>query len=175
MEQRTPLTDFVLREGCQVSRPRENEVYSGEERDLAEVKLAMQCPAEVQVRTATGELLMQSKQLQEDTHGSLLRSFIAAESDQQAFLFKDLSLHYFQKNHHVWEREEALSQIIQMEVFDGAAQNAANFDPADHESMKQMQEEVSLAHVPARIIQRRIENFQLIYSRVSALFNGQEG
>jgi len=40
--------------------------------------------------------------------------------------------------------------------------------------MKQMHEPVSLAQIPGRIIQRRIENFQIFMFNVSQMFSNEE-
>lgn len=52
-------------------------------------------------------------------------------------LFDDLSLHYFQKNKRLWQREEALSQIMQVEVFDSSLAAEAS-DAAELEQMRKM-------------------------------------
>lgn len=59
--------------------------------------------------TATGELQLKTEVLDAASHGNLLRGFVAADSSEQMLLFDDLSLHYFQKNKRLWQREEALS------------------------------------------------------------------
>ena len=66
-----------------------------------------------------------------------------------------------------------MSQIVQVEVFDKSlVEKNSRVSEAELSSMKKMHEEVSLAEVPGRIIARRIENFQLIYNSVVALFSG---
>ena len=71
------------------------------------------------------------------SHGNLLRGFVAADSAEQMLLFDDLSLHYFQKNKRLWQREEALSQIMQVEVFDSSLAAEAS-DAAELEQMRKM-------------------------------------
>ena len=54
-------------------------------------------------------------------------------------LFKDLSLHYYQKNNYLWQREEALSQIVQMEILDTSAVKSGSQDAdAEFNQMKKM-------------------------------------
>ena len=64
---------------------------------------------------------MKTESLSASSHGNLLRGFVAADSQEQMLVFEDLSLHYYQKNVRLWQREEALSQIVQVEVLDSYA------------------------------------------------------
>ena len=70
-----------------------------------------------------------------------------------------------------WQREEALSQITQVEVLDQSLIRRASSDDDELTSsqMKLMHEPVSLVDIPGRIIQRRIENFQIFVNSVSAM------
>ena len=53
-----------------------------------------------------------------------------------------------------------MSQIIQMEVMDPTlVVNSDSINDSEVNSMKRMLEPVSLAEVPGRIIERRLENF----------------
>lgn len=115
--------------------------------------------------------MFKTNELSAAAHGDLLRSFVSADTQQQVLLFNDLSLHYYQNRHRLWQREEALSQITQVEVFDQSLiKQSSSIQEAEIAQMRQMQEPVSLVEVPVRIIQRRIENFQLIYNSIMSLF-----
>ena len=93
---------------CRVTRPRESELANAD-RDISEAKLALRCKDSLQILTASGELQLKTEALGAASHGNLLRGFVAADSAEQMLLFEDLSLHYFQKNKRLWQREEALS------------------------------------------------------------------
>ena len=49
-----------------------------------------------------------------------------------------------------------------------------DLEESDQSQLKRMQDQVGLGEVPTRIIQRRIENFQLILSSFSSFFSGQQ-
>ena len=159
-------------ETCRVSRPRESEVFNGD-RDLNDVKLAIRCKDSFRIQTANGEPQLKTTDLSAVSHGDLLKGFVAADSAEQILMFDDLSLHYYQRNVRHWQREEALSQITQVEIVDPSLiQRTASLGSIDSEvaQMKQMHEPVSLVDIPGRIIQRRIENFQLFVNSVSSMF-----
>lgn len=104
-------------ETCRVTRPRESEVFNGD-RELTDVKLAIRCQDSFRIQTASGELQLKTQDLRSESHGDLLRGFVAADSAEQMLMFDDLSLHYYQRNVRLWQREEALSQITQVEILD---------------------------------------------------------
>ena len=158
-------------ESCQFSRPRESEIYEANDRKIDEVKLAVHCKDSFHIQTATGEMVMKTNDLDMANHNSLRQGYLSADKDGLAVLFfNDLSLHYYQKNVRQWQREEALSQIVQVEIIDPMLVHKSDLDDADEKSMRQMGEEVSIVQVPGRIIQRRLENMQLLINSVSSFF-----
>lgn len=141
-------------ETCKVTRPRESELFNAD-RDLNDVKLAIRCKDSFRIQTANGEAQLRvAKDLNASTHGDLRRGFVAADSAEQMLLFDDLSLHYYQRNSRLWQREEALSQITQVEILDQSLIQKKNSAEVESEiaQMKQMHEPVSLAEIPGRII-----------------------
>jgi len=162
-------------ETCRVTRPRESEVFNGD-RELTDVKLAIRCEDSFRIQTASGDLQLKTQDLGSASHGDLLRGFVAADSAEQMLMFNDLSLHYYQRNVRLWQREEALSQITQVEILDTSHLHKESQAAAASElaQMKQMHEPVSLAQIPGRIIQRRIENFQIFVSTVTKMFGNDD-
>lgn len=57
-------------------------------------------------------------------------------------------------------------------MFDPHLVHASSVDDADEKSMKQMSEPVSLVQVPARIIERRLENMKILVNSISSFFQG---
>ena len=159
-------------EHCRFARPRESETYDGQ-RTINDVKLTVNCKDSLHIQTATGDLSMKTTDVPMATHGNLLRSFIAADTDASMFLFDDLSLHSYQRSIRNWQREEALSQITQVEIVDPSlVVNADSKNEANIRSMKAMQENIGIAQVPARIIQRRLDNLQVIVKSIQSFFSG---
>ena len=62
-----------------------------------------------------------------------------------------------------------------MEIVDTSAiKNGSEDADVEFAQMKQMTEPVSLAEVPGRIIQRRLENFQIMVSSITSMFGGDK-
>jgi len=99
----------VSPETCKFSRPRESEMHETAAREISDVKLAVHCKDSFHVQTASGDLTMKSNELNLAQHGALRKSFVAADSDSLLLHFDDLSLHSYQRNVRLWQREEALS------------------------------------------------------------------
>jgi len=71
-------------------------------RELNDVKLTVNCKESFHVQTPKGDLSMKTNDLPMSSHGHLLRSFVAADSDTSMLLFDDLSLHYYQRSVRSW-------------------------------------------------------------------------
>ena len=71
-------------------------------------------------------------------------------------VFEDLSVHYVSNQRKLWTREEALSQVTQVEIFDKASLGNSKQDDLSY--VYKMNEPVSWSEVPLRIIQRYTEN-----------------
>lgn len=92
--------------------------------------------------------------------------FFKSGTDQQSFItqFEDASLQFFSKQGSslqlLWTREEALSGIQQVEIFDtpqSQEQLAQTFD-----YLKTWDQTMSIAQVPQKMIQRYAENAQYL-------------
>ena len=71
-------------------------------------------------------------------------------------VFEDLSVLYVSNQRKLWTREEALSQVTQVEIFDKASLGNSKRDDLSYVYL--MSEPVSWSEVPLRIIQRYTEN-----------------
>lgn len=71
-------------------------------------------------------------------------------------VFADLSLHYVQGGKKMWDMEQALSKVVQVEIFDSASLSENKVSELKY--VQSMHEPVSWFDVPGRIMQRYIEN-----------------
>ena len=67
-------------------------------------------------------------------------------------------MHLYERSQRIYQREESLSQVEQVEVFDASLLASADHEDAQYVSMQRMHQPVSLAEVLPRIIERRVEN-----------------
>ena len=81
-------------------------------------------------------------------------------------LFEDISLHYIEKGNKKWQSDEALSQIIQVEILDQLVESDDESDSLTY--LKSMNEPVSMAQIPGRIIRRYTENLNFILKSVNS-------
>lgn len=114
---------------------------------------------------------MKTQELSQAEHGDLKRSYVFSEAASSLFLFDDLSLHSYDRNAMLWTREEAMSQITQIEIFDHSQLTLKrDFPESELTEMQKMREPVGFADVPNRILQRRIENLNIIYNSIVSFF-----
>ena len=74
----------------------------------------------------------------------------------------------------MWTREEALSQITQVEIFDQSSIPRSNADLEGQtlQYLRKMNEPVSYVDIPGRIIQRYIQNFNFLVESATSLIQG---
>lgn len=92
-------------------------------------------------------------------------------------MFEDLSIHYIRLGKHKWTLEQSVSQISKVEIFDKSTiptsgQDGTTFNRLTY--LRQMNEEMTIAEVPFRIVQRYVENIKFFAQTVIALFQQQD-
>ena len=149
---------------CSVARNQATENW-GDVSSLNEVRVAVSCPDTFQIVTGENKVEYESKSLNQEKNGKIMK-FFKSGTDQQSFItqFEDASLQFFSKQGSalqlIWTREEALSGIQQVEIFDtpqSPEQLAQTFD-----YLKTWDQTVSIAQVPQKMIQRYAENAQYL-------------
>jgi hypothetical protein len=93
------------------------------------------------------------------------KAFVRADLNQQVIMLSDLSLHFISDGERKWTREECLSQVTQVEVFD--QNNIIHEDIAsDADSLsyipKMGDSDVPLSEIPSRILARYRDNFKFL-------------
>lgn len=68
----------------------------------------------------------------------------------------------------MWNLEQALSKVVQVEIFDSATLN--EFKVSDLKYVDKMNHAISWSEIPARIIQRYAENAEYLIKSVSKFF-----
>ena len=160
-------------EGCSLLRPRESEQAS-QARALDAITLTLDCLDKFEVITGAQKNVYSSEAVQKD-HGRLVNAFATPGSTAQVMLlFQDLSLHYLDKGKRLWTREEALSQIVQVEIFDPSSipRSGADLEGLTLQYLRKMSEPVSFAQVPFRIIERYVQNFNFLVESATSLISG---
>jgi hypothetical protein len=87
-------------------------------------------------------------------------------------VFQDLSVHYISKGKKVWTRDEALSQVTQVEIFDSATLNTKQTTELSYVSS--MNEPVHWAEIPSRIIRRYVENGEFLIMSIAKMFSSED-
>ena len=100
---------------CHALRSQESEVVTGD-REITDALIVVNCDSKIIIKTDAGQSSSLRNELQ--TNGDVKRVFSSQDTGQYALQFDDLSVHYFKKNQKQWIREEALSQIQQVDIFD---------------------------------------------------------
>ena len=83
-------------------------------------------------------------------HGSLLRAFQSTDNTEFLMVFADLSLQYVQGGKKMWEMEQALSKVVQVEIFDSAT--LAENKKSELNYVQQMSKPTTWLEVPSRIV-----------------------
>jgi hypothetical protein len=109
----------------------------------------------------------------EHEHGSVQRAFQNTDNSEFLILFEDLSLQYFANGKKVWTKDQALSKVTQVEIFDTAYLSDENAF-SDTPYVRHMHEPVTWAQVPTRIMQRYVENAQYLINQVQRLFSPKD-
>lgn len=68
----------------------------------------------------------------------------------------------------MWSLEQALSKVIQVEIFDSATLN--EFKVSDLKYVDRMNHPISWSEVPTRILQRYAENAEYLIKSISKFF-----
>jgi len=134
--QNTKKQEFTVDgQKCSVARNQATENL-GDVSSLNDVRVAVSCPDTFKIVTGDNKVEYESKSLNQEKNGKI-KKFFKSGSDQQSFItqFEDASLQFFSKQGSslqlLWTREEALSGIQQLEIFDtpqSAEQSAQTFD-----------------------------------------------
>ena len=149
---------------CSVARNQATENW-GDVSSLTDVRVAVSCPKTFQIITGDNKVEYESKSLNQENNGRI-KKFFRSGTDQQSFItqFEDASLQFFSKQGSnlqlLWTREEALSGIQQLEMFETPKSPEQMADTFDY--LKTWDQTMSIAQVPQKMMQRYAENFQYL-------------
>lgn len=124
------------------------------------------------LKIANDDLVIYETRSQYASHGELVRSFQSTDNSEFFLVFQDLSLHYIQGGKKMWDMEQALSKVVQVEIFDSAS--LSEFRQADMKYVEKMSEPVAWYQIPARIMERYLENAEFLVKSISQIFGSQD-
>ena len=148
-------------EACSVQRHQSTENWSSDTTPLDALKLAVSCPDHFKIISSSGAVLFSTSSLNYQKNGGV-SSFFKSGSESSSFIiqFEDNSLHFIggEPDHLSlkWSREEGLSSIKQLEIFDPSSDNRELSNTFDY--IKAWDQGQTLDQIPQKIILRYVEN-----------------
>jgi len=162
---------------CHLQRPRESEKDSTfAPKSIDKQLFVLWCPKYFAITHESGNVVYENRAISAKS-GRLVKAFTNLDQTMQILMFEDLSMHYIRDGFHQWTLEQSITKITKVEVFD-----KASLPKNDDEDtvmrrlsyLRHMDEELSFADVPGKIMRRYWENFQFFLHTIVSLLQNDD-
>lgn len=95
----------------------------------------------------------------------------------QILMFEDLSLHYIRDGSHQWTLEQSITKIVKVEIFDKTVIPKSDEEDSMVRSLtylRQMDQEITMAEVPMRMMKRYVENLKFFLQTFVSLLQNDD-